>query len=339
MSRQANATLIGAFVFGALLLSTVTVMLLAGGTFLQERRQHIVYFEGAAQGLQIGAPVMFLGVKVGRVSQIQIGLDERNQRFLVPVTIEIEPNTVRSHSGEIVDLREHATMRQLVERGLRARLRMQSLLTGQLYVDLDFHPERPLRFFSTSATESEIPAIPTQVQEIANRLESFQADLFLADLAAISGALKTVLSDPATGEIPARMKSVLSRLESLAARLESETQPTLRDLRANLPELGHTLQAVQVAMDRVGTAADRVATLADPDGTLLGQWTRASGEIQAAAQALASLAADESPALVTFNDALKEITKAARALRTLAESLERHPEALLRGRTVRETAP
>ena len=70
MSKQANPTLIGAFVLGAIILGTVVVLLLAGGQWFQEKRQHMLYFDGAAQGLQVGAPVVFLGVKVGTVKRI-----------------------------------------------------------------------------------------------------------------------------------------------------------------------------------------------------------------------------------------------------------------------------
>ena len=87
MSRRAKPTLIGAFVLGALALVVFTTLLLAGGNWFGERRQHILYFEGAAQGLQVGAPVVFLGVKVGTVKQIQLGLDSQSRRFLVPETI------------------------------------------------------------------------------------------------------------------------------------------------------------------------------------------------------------------------------------------------------------
>ncbi len=331
MSRQASPTLIGAFVFGALTLVMVAVLLLAGGTFLQERRRHVIYFEGAAQGLQIGAPVMFLGVKVGRVTRIQLGLDEQ-QRFLVPVTVEIEPNTVRSRSGEAIDLREQATMRRLVDRGLRGRLRMQSLLTGQLYVDLDFHPDKPALFVSQSPTESEIPAIPTPGQEIASRLENFQADLFLADLAAISASLRGILADPAFAEVPGRLAAALGHLESLTARLESEAPARMEQLGGNLDELRRSLTAIQHAMGRVTDAADRVGRLADPEGKLVARWSTAAEELQSTARILAALGQEESPTLASLTTALKEMGKAARALRTLAESLEQRPESLLRGK-------
>ncbi|MBS3917077.1 MAG: MCE family protein, partial [Sulfuritalea sp.] len=167
MSRRADPALIGAFVLGALALAVVTILLVAGGEWFRERSQHRLYFEGAAHGLQVGAPVVFLGVKVGTVKHIQLGLDESNHKFVVPVTIEIEPHVVRMRNGEPIDLRNRETVSGLVQRGLRARLRMQSILTGQLYVDLDFHPDKPAHFVATDPAISEIPTIRTAVQEFS----------------------------------------------------------------------------------------------------------------------------------------------------------------------------
>ena len=135
MSKQANPTLIGAFVLGALILGIVTIFLLAEDTWLQERQQHVLYFEEAAQGLQVGAPVVFLGVKVGTVKHIQLGLEEGKKHFTVQVTIELDLQMIGIHSGELINPENQLTIRQLVDRGLRARLKMQSLLTGLLYVD------------------------------------------------------------------------------------------------------------------------------------------------------------------------------------------------------------
>ena len=90
MSRQANPAMIGGFVVGALILGVITLLLLSGGQWFQQRQQHVLYFEGAAQGLQVGAPVVLLGVKVGTVKQIRLGLMQDGHTFMVPVTIEIE---------------------------------------------------------------------------------------------------------------------------------------------------------------------------------------------------------------------------------------------------------
>ena len=338
MTRKANPTLIGAFVLGALALTVVTTLLLSGGNWFGERRQHIMYFEGAAQGLQVGAPVVFLGVKVGTVKQIQIGLDQQSRRFLVPVTIELEPHVVRTHGGEPIDLRDRVTVRQLVEHGLRARLRMQSLLTGQLYLDLDFHPDKPAVFAALDPGLSEIPTIRTAVQELTTKLEGFPMDKFLGDVAAISGAVSQLLSAQATQDLPRRLDATLRHLESLAARFDAQGGPILNDVRGNLAEMHKALLAAQAALARLETAADRVAELTRSDGAMVGNMTRASEELAKAAGAVRMLAEQESPTVTSVNAALKEIARAADALRQLAETLEQQPDAVWRGKR-QKTAP
>ena len=318
MSRQANPTLIGAFVLGAILLGAVTVLLLAGGQWFQERRQHVLYFEGAAQGLQVGAPVVFLGVKVGTVKRIQLGLDAENHRFMVPVTIEVEPNLVQSPRGEQVDLRDRKTIRQLVERGLRGQLKMQSLLTGQLYVDLDFHPDKPARFIARDSDVSEIPTIPTTAEELATKLEGFPMDTFLTDLAAISQSFNTILSSEAARMIPVRLEATLAHLQSLSAKLDSDGGPVLAEMRK-------ALEAVRVAMVKVGGVAEA-------GSPVLASLGKASDELAKTAQALQGLAGEESPTVQHLNTALQEISRAARALRLLAETLEQQPEAVVQGK-------
>lgn len=320
MSRQANPTLIGAFVFGAVILGAVTTMLLAGGQWFQERRQHVLYFEGAAQGLQVGAPVVFLGVKVGTVRRIQLGLDAESRRFMVPVIIEVEANMIQSLRGDQVDLQDRDILRQLVEQGLRAQLKMQSLLTGQLYVDLDFHPDKPARFIAGESEESEIPTIPTAVEEFATTLEGFPMEEFLADLAAISQSLNAILSSEATRMIPVRLEATLAHLQSLSAKLDRAGGPMLAEMRT-------ALEATQAAMVKIGG----VAEAGSPAVASVG---KASEELAKAAQALQGLAREESPTVQQLNTALKEISRAARALRLLAETLEQQPEAVVQGKRI-----
>ncbi|MHB8988586.1 MAG: MlaD family protein [Desulfobulbia bacterium] len=320
MSKQANPTLIGAFVLGAIILGAVTTMLLAGGQLFQERRRHVLYFEGAAQGLQVGAPVVFLGVKVGTVKRIQLGLDAENRRFMVPVIIEVEADMVQSLRGDQVDLQDRDILRQLVEQGLRAQLKMQSLLTGQLYVDLDFHPDKPARFIGGDSEESEIPTIPTTVEEFATTLEGFPMEEFLTDLAAISQSLNALLSSEETKMIPVRLEATLAHLESLSAKLDRDGDPVLTEMRA-------ALEATQAAMVKLGG----VAEAGSPVVASLG---KASEELAKTAQALQKLTGEESPTVQHLDTALREISRAARALRLLAETLEQQPEAIVQGKRI-----
>lgn len=332
MSRKADPALIGAFVLGAIALAVTTILLVTGDDWFRKHSQHMLYFEGAAHGLQVGAPVVFLGVKVGTVKKIEIGLDESSRKFVVPVAIEVEPHIVRTKSGEQIDLRDRETLRRLVERGLRARLRLQSILTGQLYVDLDFHPDKPARFVATDPEVSEIPTVRTAVQELTAKLEGFPMDKFLADVAAIGTALSKTLDTPEMRNLPRRLDATLKHLESLAARLDAKSGPILDETRADLVEMKKALVAAQSAMARLESAADRIGTLASADSELVRNLTRASDELAGAAQTVRRLAESESPTVQHANQALKETARAAEALRKLAELLEQQPDAILRGK-------
>ncbi len=332
MSKKANPTLIGAFVLGAIALAVIAALTLASGTWFGEKRQHVLYFEGAAQGLQVGAPVVFLGVKVGTVKEIQLGFDQKSLRFLVSVLIEIVPDAVHARSGEPVDLRDRATVRRLVERGLRGQLRIQSLLTGQLYVDLDFHPDKPARYAALDPELSEIPTIRSAMEEMTTKVEGFAVDNFLTDVAAISSAVNKLMTAPATQELPRRLDNTLRHLELLAARLDVQSRPILRDVRDDLAEMRKALQAAQSALAKVDTAADRVASLASPDSQMVTKLTQASEELGKAAASLGNLTAQESPTVQQVNAMLKEISRAAAALRSLAELLEDQPDAIYRGK-------
>jgi paraquat-inducible protein B len=332
MSHKANSILIGAFVFGAIILGMIVILLLAGRELFQGRRQHIMYFDQTAQGLQVGAPVVFLGVKVGTVKEIRLGLDEEIHRFMVPVSVVLAPHAAQTSAGEEINLQDRSTIRHLVDRGLRAQLQMQSLLTGQLYVDLAFYPDKPARFISDDPEISEIPTIPTALEELSAILENFHMTEFLADLSAISSSLRVFLSSEALKTIPDRLDTILIHLDSLTARLDSDGGPLLAEARAGLKELHQAIDAVQAAMDKVGLAADRVGALAEEDSMFYESVSQAGTEMATAAEGLRQLVDEDSPTVQRINMSLQEISRAARAFRGLAESLELQPDAVLRGK-------
>ena len=142
MSKPANKTLIGVFVIGAIVLAIIAVIIFGSGKFFAEKMPLVMYFEGSVAGLNVGSPVMFKGVKVGVVKDIVLRFDSNNISFLIPVYAELDPK--RFHViGKIAD--ETELDKELIKRGLRARLELQSMVTGQLMVDLDFYPDKPAK--------------------------------------------------------------------------------------------------------------------------------------------------------------------------------------------------
>ena len=262
----------------------------------------------------------------------------------MPVTIEIEPHAVLTRGVEPVDLRDRATVRKLVERGLRGRLRTQSLLTGQLYVDLDFYPGKPPLYAALDPELSEIPTIRTAVEELTTKLEGFALDKFMSDVAAISGAINKLMSDPATQDLPKRLNATLRQLESLATHLDAQSKPLFKEANQDLIAMRKALEGaqtaiakVETAMTKVETAADKVSSLASPDSKMVSNMARASDELAQAAASLRRLTAQDSPTVQNMNATLKEISRAADALRQLAETLEEQPDAIYRGKRQKST--
>lgn len=346
MSKHANPVLIGAFVLGAMVLGVITILLLAGGQWFQKPQQHIMYFDGAGQGLQEGAPVVFLGVKVGTVKRIHLGLDQESDTFMVTVTAEIQPSMVESNSLTQIDLRDPNTISAMVKRGLRARLRMQSLLTGQLYIDLDFYPGKPAKLIGHTPGISEIPTIPTTVDELTHKLEGFPVDKFFADIAIISDSINKILATPEIQSLPARLEAILVHLTSLAKKIDNLAPPLLDEVRLDLAEMRKALANAQSAATKIGAAADSlsaaakktgtaatdISALAQPDSAIVTNLAGAGREIAKTAQSVRDLTENNSPAIYDIRAALKEMTRAAQALRLLAETIEQQPEAILRGK-------
>jgi paraquat-inducible protein B len=147
---------------------------LGSGRFFQERYTYVLVFEGTVSGLNVGAPVNFRGVRVAEVSDVQIHFDIEEQDMIVLVFVQFLKGTLGRNTYDAL-VQRGAThvevMDGLVERGLRARLEMQSLVTGQLGIGLDFFPDRPAVYTNIVPEIPEIPTIPTTLQALAQTLQ------------------------------------------------------------------------------------------------------------------------------------------------------------------------
>src|SRR5512135_2268972 len=145
MSKQANKAVIGIFVVGAIALVVIAIVVLGSGKFFKKTVKAVCYFEGSVGGLNVGAPVVFRGVRIGSVSEIILKVDPSKLIFTIPVYIEIEPDKFEVVGARPTEMKGQ-NLKTLIDKGLRASLETQSLVTGQMQVGLDFHPEKPAKF-------------------------------------------------------------------------------------------------------------------------------------------------------------------------------------------------
>ena len=122
-------------------------------------------FQQSLRGMRIGAPVEFSSVKLGKVTAIDLDYDPAGSRFISVVTLEVYPNRLghvleKLPKPEKDSQRQAATfLRELVKHGLRAQARTGNLLTGQLYISLDFVPSAPPVPFDLTARPLQIPTL------------------------------------------------------------------------------------------------------------------------------------------------------------------------------------
>lgn len=140
----------------------------------------MLFFDGSISGLSVGSPVLFRGVPVGRVVEIRLTGDLDNLVFQTPVFIELNKKDEGRFSVSDGDISKKEYLDRLVSHGLRATLATQSLLTGQLMIEMDFYPRSQIPYPIKEVKEyddvPEIPTIPSQFDNILQTLTTLPYD-------------------------------------------------------------------------------------------------------------------------------------------------------------------
>lgn len=338
MAKKSNPKLIGAFVLGAIVLAILGAVAFGGTKFLEPKQKAVLYFEGSLGGLAVGAPVNFRGVQVGTVTDISINYNIDEQTLKIPVIIQIFPNMLHVVAGK----RDVNNMKILVERGLRAQLVVQSLVTGQASVEFDFHPETPIRLVGGATGLPEMPTIPSSMDELQANVSAVLAKLSKMPIdeisAQVSGAilnLQQMLTDAST-----MIKGVNEQITPTLANLQATTQQA-NDLmvaandRLQMKE-GEPLQTLNDTLNDYGKLADQLqgktnVLTADLQTTL----KTLNAALASADDVVTLLERDlaKNPALLSqTTDTLREFKAMASSIRALADYLQRNPNALITGK-------
>ena len=319
MSAEVNKTRIGAFVAGGLCLLVLGIVLLGGRTFLSNDIDYVLYFDGSVSGLSIGAPVVFRGVPLGSVTKITLVANARDEGVTIPVYIRIDANSIvrLGPKGNLSDSVREEIIRRMVQRGLRARLQLQSFITGQYRVELDFFPETPARYHAADHN-TEIPTLPSPLDE-------FQRTLTRLPLESIANAFRDALEGVAKAtnnpDLYAAVAAVRGTFESANDILGEGTQ-----LRADAQRMMTSLTETATAIDRQLPEAMAAFQIA------MNSFAAAAHQLEKTLSSMDGLVSRDSRTVREVNQLLKEFSDTARSVRGLANTLERNPEALLFGK-------
>lgn len=322
MNGNANKAIIGAFVLGALALLVVGVLSFGSGKLFADTRKFVVYFESSVKGLNNGSPVMFRGVKIGSVSDIRVAFDSQEMAALIPVIIEIEKDKFRGGETD----RKYVLV--LIDQGLRAQLQMQSIVTGQLAVNLDFFPDAPVVLRGTDTEFPEIPSVLSKSEEWQKAI----AELPLEDLvekthSAMEGIDRLVNSPElhaAVRSLDITAKEVQEMVRTLDREIRVLGQESRKSTLAATSAFSQMEKFMAMEEGKTGDIARNI------NETLLEARTTFA-KTEKTLEAVRQTASDER-STYQLQRALQEMAAAARSINRLVDYLEQHPESLLRGK-------
>jgi paraquat-inducible protein B len=257
----------------------------------------VLVFNESARGLVEGAPVDFRGLVVGQVDSVKIDVDPKTRQIVVPVEVSLYPGRMRSASRTPMGQRNEEGKRKflddLVAQGMRAQLRSGSLVTGQLYVALDFFPNARKAAVNYTSSPMELPTTPGAIQSLQTTL------------ATVAGKLERLPLD----EIGKDARTTLASMDQLLKSVNSDVAPDLRQTLQTGTKLLQRLDA-EVSVEARATLVEARKALVSAD----------------------KLLSADAPLQSDTREAMQEISRAAYALRILADYLERNPQALLMGK-------
>ena len=319
MIKKQNKTLIGAFVLGAIVLVIFGIMIFGAGRYFTKQPTFVMHFERSVKGLNVGAPVVFKGVKIGTVTDISLRYNPDTKSVKIAVFAEINPHSITRPQGG-VDTKDFFKL--LIEQGLKAQLQLQNLLTGQLVIELDFHPEKPFKLVKSDLAYPEIPTIQSSLEIFTRSIEKLPIEQLVNKLTLAIEGMEKAATSPELLQSIRSLNLALEDVRKLVENINGNIKPLASDIKGTLDDSRKMFQnfdknstALQVSIEQAAEA------------------TRASMiQAEKTFHAVERASSEDSPVMYQLSQTLEQISATADSLRALSDYLNRHPEALLRGK-------
>jgi paraquat-inducible protein B len=283
------------------------------------KRHWILRFDGSVRGLAVGAPVELRGIRLGEVLDIDVEFDEEEKAVHVNVLIETEPERIGGTGEMLTEAEFREVMNTFVARGMRAQLKTGNMITGQLYVELDFHPTAQPAVIDWSGRYPRLPTlrgnmeiITASITSLLDRMSSLPIEKIGRDFQETAKGMSSLVNSDEMQQAITDLSYTMKDARGLMAALNKDLSPAAgkaNDIMEDVRQLSdHLNKKVMPAIDDTLNQARKAMT-------------GVSGTV-----------GPESQTVYELNRALTELAEAAKAMRGLADYLERHPDALIYGK-------
>ncbi len=332
MSKKASSTLIGLFTLLGFVITGVALVSLGAGKYFEKTHKILLYFDKSVYGLEVGSDVRFGGVRIGRVSDISVIIDTMENRKIIPVVVELRETDLGNITGGgkgMLDFSSDEGVKLAVNQGLRAGMKQQSLVTGQLYIEFDVGPGTKGFTYDTGEPPlyPVVPTVPTEIDELISGITDALKKINDLDIAAVMTEMRDVLKGANKQIAALDIKEINTNLIDITRDLKKLTGD--EKLQSSLANLDEALKEINELSAKANESIDPLLE----DVRALSEDTRASlKKIEATADELSKSTDPRSPLLLNFQNLLHETETASRALRELTNDLKRNPNSLLRGK-------
>lgn len=355
MSKRANTTAIGAFVIGAIALILGAVMLFGTGQFFNARIVVVTVFEGSVTGLQVGSPVEFRGVPVGTVKNIKALYDPKKTSFVIPVYMSLDEDSVTNIQEDGSTSPPQQEIQKMIEHGLRAQLDIRSLVTGQKFVALEFHPETPATIVGIDSNIPEIPSIASRLQRVTSMFDKLNVDEIAGKAVETLEGISALVNSPVlastienldntarnANDLVLQLRTDTSLLSQSAIETLEQTKQAVAAAETTLTDVSRLSNSTDARLEQVADRLDKTLSAVESLAANIDQKVQplSDSAITAMNQATSTLKTAEdlidenSNTRYNLDATLEELAAAARSVRLMADYLEQNPDALLKGKS------
>jgi paraquat-inducible protein B len=221
--------------------------------------KYVMYFNGSVRGLIVGAPVQLRGIPIGKVTEIHLELDKKTAEIHIPVTVELEPARIKEINNER-NISDKEIMVQLINKGLRAQLQTGSLLTGQLLVDLDFHPKSKIVLSDNKSIYPEFPTTASSLDEFTH-----SANIIMDKIAKLPLEELTIEANKTLQSLQGTSKAATGMLVAAQGTLDTadKTMASAHQVLSTLEPGSTTHYELEQLLQELTQAASSVKQLTD----------------------------------------------------------------------------